>query len=94
MQQAGVFERARECGKSVFVRSVYLQRLALLEPDNVPIAIPGAREAISALVRFCDHRSVSRQRFTQNYIRWMASESPLECRVGPAARCELRYYSC
>jgi aryl-alcohol dehydrogenase-like predicted oxidoreductase len=77
MRQAGVFERARDCGKSVFVRSVYLQGLALLEPDNMPIAIPGARNAVRALIRFCDHEGVSRQRFAISYIRWMAPESPL-----------------
>jgi aryl-alcohol dehydrogenase-like predicted oxidoreductase len=77
MRRAGVFKRAHEFGKFVFVRSVYLQGLALLEPDLVPTAIPGAYEAVSAFADFCEREGVSRKRFAADHIRWMAPGFPL-----------------
>ncbi len=77
MSRAGVFERAHEFGKFVFVRSVYLQGLALLEPDVVPNGILGAYEAVSAFADFCEREGVSRKRFAADHIRWMAPGSPL-----------------
>jgi aryl-alcohol dehydrogenase-like predicted oxidoreductase len=76
MERAGVFECAREVDKTVFVRSIYLQGLALMQPDSVFNGIPCAKEAVTALQQFCTEHRVSRQHFAMEYVR----------RTAPAAR--------
>jgi len=57
---AGVFQRARESGVLVFVRSIFLQGLFFLTPDH-PRAqrIPGAVEALRFLHDFCHRHAVT-----------------------------------
>lgn len=47
---AGVFDRAQALGKRVVIRSVFLQGLLTIQPEEVP-PIPGAREALEGLRR-------------------------------------------
>jgi aryl-alcohol dehydrogenase-like predicted oxidoreductase len=77
MERAGVFERARELNKTVFVRSVYLQGLALISCDLAPKRIPGAREAVGALRRFCAEHRLNRRQFAIDYVRLMVPAARL-----------------
>jgi aryl-alcohol dehydrogenase-like predicted oxidoreductase len=72
MERAGVFDRAREVEKTVFVRSVYLQGLALIQPDSVSNGIFCAKEAVAALQLFCTEHRIYRQQFAMDYVRRMA----------------------
>lgn len=72
MLKAGIFERGRATGKSIFVRSVYLQGLALAEGHSLNIHFPGAREASAAYATFCREHGVQRPRFAVDYVRWQA----------------------
>ena len=72
MERAGVFECAREVEKTVFVRSVYLQGLALMQADSVSNGIFCAKEAVAALQLFCTEHGIYRQRFAIDYVRRMA----------------------
>jgi aryl-alcohol dehydrogenase-like predicted oxidoreductase len=51
----------------LFVRSVFLQGLALLTPDLAPLGIPRAKEAVGALTSFCRTREVNRKAFCLQY---------------------------
>ena len=77
MERAGVFEHARERGKVVFVRSVYLQGLALMETDHVGETIPCGKKAVAAFKRFCAEHQVDRQHFAIDYVRRMAPDAKL-----------------
>jgi aryl-alcohol dehydrogenase-like predicted oxidoreductase len=72
MQRAGVFERARQVKKSVFVRSVYLQGVALMCSDSVVDGIRRGNAAVKTLGQFCTKHGVNRQHFAIDYVRRMA----------------------
>lgn len=63
------FGRASGLGKAVFVRSVYLQGLALLSELRPDHSIPHAAEAIAALQTHCDTLGVPVQKFAIDYVR-------------------------
>jgi aryl-alcohol dehydrogenase-like predicted oxidoreductase len=77
MWQNGVFEQARVMGKSVFVRSIYLQGLVGMPPAAVPQHIPGARQAVADLDKFCATYSLDRRRFAIDHVRWMAPQAKI-----------------
>lgn len=77
MHRAGVFSRAAEIGKSVFVRSAYLQGLALLPSAAVPRHIPSAPEAVAAFERFCRDSGIDRSGFALGYVRQLACDARL-----------------
>lgn len=77
MVDAGVFGRARQQGKTVFVRSVFLQGLALMEPDDAPREIAGARDAVRRLSEFCSTKGVGRRDFAIGYMGRRAEGHPL-----------------
>ena len=53
MIRAGVFERARERGKLLFVRSVFLQGLLLLPTGDAEAMVPGAGRPAAAWAELC-----------------------------------------
>jgi aryl-alcohol dehydrogenase-like predicted oxidoreductase len=75
MERAGVFERARALGKSVFIRSVFLQGLALMPLEAVARTVPAAVEGVAAYARFCAERQLDRRRFALDYVGQMAPEA-------------------
>jgi aryl-alcohol dehydrogenase-like predicted oxidoreductase len=77
MQRAGVFERAGDLGKTVFIRSVYLQGLALMSPDATPARIPLAAKAVAALDQFCRQHRADRRQFAIGFVRAAAPEARL-----------------
>jgi len=72
MLRAGVFDRARELGKTVFIRSVYLQGLVTMEPTSIPRSIPGARAAIAAFRQFCAEHQLDDGEFAVDHVRHQA----------------------
>jgi aryl-alcohol dehydrogenase-like predicted oxidoreductase len=75
MERGGVFKRARECGKTVFVRSIFLQGLALMETDSIPERIPLGRTAVAAFEQFCAEHKIDRRHFALDYVRRMAPDA-------------------
>ena len=71
--RAGVFELAREKGARIYVRSVFLQGLLLMDPDDLPGHLADAREALLALKALCADFGLSRQSFC---LSWAASRYP------------------
>jgi aryl-alcohol dehydrogenase-like predicted oxidoreductase len=64
-------------GKTVFIRSVYLQGLALMSPDATPARIPLAAKAVAALDQFCRQHRVDRRQFAIGFVRAAAPEARL-----------------
>jgi len=69
MLRAGVLEKARRCGVMVFIRSVYLQGLALMKADSVPPHLSFACQALSAYAEFCREQGLERDAFALAYAR-------------------------
>lgn len=75
--RAGVLELAESLGKQVFIRSVYLQGLALMDADRLPAGMGFAAEAVVAFREFCDNHGVTREQFALQYARDRFSSSVL-----------------
>jgi aryl-alcohol dehydrogenase-like predicted oxidoreductase len=72
MARAGVFEAAASLGKQVFIRSVYLQGLALMTPEQVQQRLPSAGDACRRLTRFCNRHQVTLRQFAIDHVRRLA----------------------
>jgi aryl-alcohol dehydrogenase-like predicted oxidoreductase len=77
MERAGVFARAHAMDKRVFVRSVYLQGLALMPPTSLPAPLSFARPALEALEAHCRKHGLDRGAFAMAYMRLKAPEATL-----------------
>ncbi len=77
MERAGVFRRAQELGKHVFVRSVYLQGLAAMEPEKLPHRLAFARPALNAYEEHCCATGGARDAFAVSYMRRKAPAATL-----------------
>ncbi|MDF1813675.1 MAG: aldo/keto reductase [Verrucomicrobiales bacterium] len=62
-------QRIHECGKQLFIRSIYLQGLALMIPEEVPKGIPGGKDAVKQIAGFCEAHNLSRDHFCLSYIQ-------------------------
>jgi aryl-alcohol dehydrogenase-like predicted oxidoreductase len=63
----GIVDEARKGRCTLFVRSVFLQGLALLSAEDVPSGVPRGRAAVSTLSDFCRSRSIERKTFCLQY---------------------------
>jgi len=66
---AGVFRIAEEKRKSVYIRSIFLQGLILMEPEKLPDQVKFARPLLEKLNQLCNAFSVNRQEFAIGYIK-------------------------
>lgn len=87
MHRSGVLERAARQGRRVFVRSVYLQGLALMDPEKLPAGMELARDAVVAYRAFCRERGVDRRAFALAYVRQRAPRACLV--VGAESRAQV-----
>jgi aryl-alcohol dehydrogenase-like predicted oxidoreductase len=69
IQRAGLFERANKRGKTVFVRSVFLQGVMLLASDETARRLPLATAIVRCFETFCLERGIDRRRFGIGYAR-------------------------
>ena len=69
LKHADFFRQAADRGKTIFVRSVYLQGMALMEEIKAPAF---ARAAVAAYRQFCRQHNLNAADFAIAYIRHMA----------------------
>lgn len=69
MKRAGIQEIAAAYNKKLFLRSVFLQGLALMEESQIPLTIPHGREATAQLRKFCSERGLDSREFAFDYVR-------------------------
>ncbi len=67
--RSGVLKKAETLGKQVFIRSVYLQGLALMDAEQLPAGMGFAADAVVAFQGFCDNHGVTREQFALHYAR-------------------------
>ena len=86
--RAGFFARAAEAGKQVFVRSVYLQGLALMAPQDVPRHLAMARPAVARFSEFCGEHGVDRRTFCYAYTQNKAPQAWALIGAETSTQCE------
>lgn len=69
MYRAGLPPLAQGKGKKLFLRSVFLQGLMLLDPEEAARRLPSAVPLLSSLEAFCEKRDLDRRRFALGYVR-------------------------
>jgi len=55
----GVFDLAEKKGKQIYIRSIYLQGLILMEIDEIPYYLKEAKQLIKNYKRFCTEHGIS-----------------------------------
>ena len=68
MSRSGIFTRARDQGIKIFIRSVYLQGLALMKPFERPGQMSFAKTALDTLDSFCLERDLEKRAFLLHYL--------------------------
>ncbi len=74
-EEAGVFEKAYECGKEVFVRSIFLQGLLLIPLAGVPDSLKHALPYLEQLEQLAHSMKLTRLELALGYAaqRWPES---------------------
>jgi aryl-alcohol dehydrogenase-like predicted oxidoreductase len=75
MRHAQVFAKAAVKGVTVFIRSIYLQGLALFSPQQAKTTAPFALSGVTALEQFCRANGLDQKRFAFDYARDISSEA-------------------
>lgn len=75
--EQGVFSLGMEKNKRVFVRSVYLQGLLLLAPEELPEGLSFARDVLGGYHELCMRTGVSAAQFALSYVAQKALDSIL-----------------
>jgi len=68
MMRSKVVERLNYWGIKVFIRSIFLQGLVLMEPRNLPPKMQFAKPALETLNRFCAEQDLDKQYFVIHYL--------------------------
>ena len=66
---AGVFNLANEKRKQVYIRSVFLQGLLLMKPEDLPVNMGFAKTTLSKIDNLCAQYKYSRQQLALLYIK-------------------------
>lgn len=65
----GTVKRLSDCGVTVFVRSIYLQGLFFIDPENLPEKLGEAHAPLTAIRKIAEETGVSVARLALSFIR-------------------------
>lgn len=68
-ERAGVFRHAQESGKAVYVRSVFLQGLLLMETEDLPNELSHARPILDTFLRMATELGMMRHEMALGYVK-------------------------
>ena len=68
-ENVGVFDRAHELGKEIFIRSIYLQGLLLLDPEALPEKMNFATNILQDVKRLAEKHHVSPRELALAYVK-------------------------
>ena len=67
-EDVGVFKKAQQCGKEVFIRSVFLQGLLLMEPEAIPEKVRLVRTAVANFIKLASIWRLHRKELALRYV--------------------------
>jgi len=68
-EKAGVFEIAENKKKEIYIRSIFLQGLLLMDLEDIPERMSFAKPVIRDFEKFCQRNHISRQDLAIGYFR-------------------------
>jgi len=68
-ENAGVFELADELGKTVYVRSIFLQGLLVMDSDKLPISMKFAEPVLRKLCQVSREAGLTRHELSLGYVK-------------------------
>jgi len=71
----GWLQKAKEKNKLIFIRSVYLQGLILMDEDKIPIHLNKAKKYINLLDKLTTKLGITRNELALSFINTMAKDS-------------------
>lgn len=77
-----ISNRLANTGAQLYIRSVYLQGLCLMEPTQVPSHISRGREAVQTLADFCQRRGLERDQFCLHYVLQRTADTGARLVIG------------
>lgn len=69
MKDAGVVELADRLGKALFIRSVFLQGLLLMEEKNIPLSMLFSKEIVLEFASYADRLGMTRQQLALGFVK-------------------------
>lgn len=75
--QAGIFESAVQNKKTIYIRSVFLQGLVLMEPDNVPPHLAYARSTIEKIQKLTEATSCSAHTMALGFVKHQTPQAQI-----------------
>ena len=73
--EAGVYRLAAQQGKSVYVRSVFLKGLILMEPERIPESMGAARPMVERLTALARELGLSRQELALGAVKALGASA-------------------
>ena len=71
------FEKAKEKNKLIFIRSIYLQGLLLMDIQSIPVNLVAAKEYIKKLDKMCKDLQVTKNELCLSFVNTVAEEASL-----------------
>jgi len=71
------FQKAKECGKIIFVRSIFLQGLLLMDKDSIPKNLENSRKYLEKLDFYCLKHNISKNELALSFVDTIAKDSLL-----------------
>lgn len=68
-ERAGVMDLARSLGKTIMIRSVFLQGALLLPPENLPQRIKHARPYLDPIAKYAQLAKITSKELTLGFVR-------------------------
>lgn len=71
------FQKAKECGKIIFIRSVFLQGLLLMDKNSIPKKLENSRIYLEKLDFYCLKHKISKNELALSFVDTIAKDSLL-----------------
>lgn len=69
------FEKAKKNNKLIFIRSIYLQGLLLMEKNKVPSNLKSAKKYLDILDKYCEKLKITRNELALSFVDTIAKDS-------------------
>lgn len=76
-EREGFFAQAKQKGKQVYIRSIFLQGLLLMKPDNLPKHMLGAKKYLEQYQELCRGYNLSQSQLALGYVNFQMPDAKI-----------------